>query len=61
MPTPEAARPPLSSAPGKKRGPVFWAFMAVAVLGGGGWLVNFLHHAYLYTETDDAYVAGMCT
>jgi membrane fusion protein, multidrug efflux system len=56
MPTPDTSS---SSSPAqKKRGPAFWAFMAIVVLGGGTWLVSFLHHAYLFTETDDAYLAG---
>ena len=53
--SPTPASPPPAK---KKRGPAFWAIMAVLVLGGGGWLVSFLHHAYLFTETDDAYLAG---
>jgi membrane fusion protein, multidrug efflux system len=56
MPTPDAS--PSSSPAKKKRGPAFWALMGVVVLGGGLWLINFLHHAYLFTETDDAYLAG---
>jgi membrane fusion protein (multidrug efflux system) len=56
MPIPDASPSPTPAK--KKRGPVFWAFMAVVVLGGGTWLVTFLHHAYLYTGTDDAYLSG---
>ncbi len=56
MPTPDSSSslPPAK----KKRSPVFWGFMAVLILGGGAWLISFLHHAYLFTATDDAYLAG---
>ena len=56
MPTPDPSSS--SSLAKKKRGPAFWAFMAVVVIGGGAWLVSFLYHAYLFTGTDDAYLAG---
>jgi membrane fusion protein, multidrug efflux system len=44
--------------PKKKRGPAFWAIVAVAAVGGGIWLAAFIHRAIVYTETDDAYVSG---
>jgi membrane fusion protein, multidrug efflux system len=42
----------------KKRGPAFWAIIAVLAVGGGIWLADFIHRAIVYTETDDAYVSG---
>jgi membrane fusion protein, multidrug efflux system len=42
----------------KRRGPGFWLVVAIAVAGGGAWLVNFVHRAIVYEATDDAYVAG---
>jgi membrane fusion protein, multidrug efflux system len=47
-----------TSADKKKRGPVFWIVVILAVAGGGAWLANFVHHAFIYTETEDAYLAG---
>jgi membrane fusion protein (multidrug efflux system) len=56
----KAASAPSSPAPGqkKKRGPVFWVVVCVAGVIGGGWLASFVHHALVYTDTEDAYVAG---
>src|SRR5471032_3361254 len=56
----KAASAPSSPAPGekKKRGPVFWVVVCVAGAIGCGWLASFVHHALVYTETEDAYVAG---
>jgi membrane fusion protein, multidrug efflux system len=56
MPNPDTSPSPAPAK--KKRGPVFWGFMALLILGGGGWLATFLHHAYLFTATEDAYLAG---
>ena len=42
----------------QKRGPVFWTVVAAVALLGGAWLVNFVHRAVVYEETDDAYLAG---
>jgi len=32
--------------------------MLILAVAAGGWLVNFVHRAIFYRETDDAYVAG---
>ena len=41
-----------------KRGPGFWFTVAVLAIVGGVWLVNFVHRAVVFEETDDAYLAG---
>src|SRR5580658_1058127 len=56
MSNPDALSP--SSRTKKKRRPVLWVVMSTAGVGCGLWLANFLHHAYVFTETDDAYLAG---
>ena len=53
-----SSAPPTGKAPGSsRRGPVFWCVIAAAV-AGCAWLASFAHRAIVYTETDDAYVAG---
>jgi membrane fusion protein (multidrug efflux system) len=52
------ASPPSTTGEKKKRGPAFWAVVGLVVVLGGGWLISFVHHAIVYTETEDAYVAG---
>jgi membrane fusion protein (multidrug efflux system) len=55
---PSSPPQPAASKPGaKRRGPVFW-LVVVAAAGALSWLVSFAHRAIVYTETDDAYVAG---
>jgi membrane fusion protein (multidrug efflux system) len=56
---PSRSLPPVTGGTGKKkRGPVFWVVVTVVVAGGAAWLANFAHRAFVYTETDDAYIAG---
>jgi membrane fusion protein (multidrug efflux system) len=45
-------------APKKRRGPAFWAIVLVLSAAAAVWLVNFVHRAIVFRETDDAYVAG---
>jgi membrane fusion protein (multidrug efflux system) len=56
MSNPDASSPPPPAT--TKRRPVWWVVMSIAGIGGGLWLAHFLHRAYLFTETEDAYVAG---
>ena len=42
----------------KRRGPVFWLVAVVVAAGALWWIGNFLHHAFLFEETDDAYING---
>ncbi|EEF62945.1 HlyD family secretion protein [Pedosphaera parvula] len=37
---------------------VRWVIFSVVILGVLAWVGNFVYHAFLYEETDDAYVAG---
>jgi membrane fusion protein (multidrug efflux system) len=69
-PAHEPAPPPLKAAPvshapatrkaspGQKRGPLFWLVLALLVVGAGLWVANFIHHALVFEETEDAYIEG---
>ena len=42
----------------KRRGPVFWLIVLVLGVAALLWTADFVRHAFLFEETDDAYVNG---
>jgi membrane fusion protein (multidrug efflux system) len=56
---PASHAPAASKSPsGNKRGPLFWVILAILIVAGGLWVANFIHHALVFEETDDAYIDG---
>ena len=55
---PENPAPPASAPPKKKRGPLFYLIVTVCAIAAGIWLVNFIHRAIVFEETDDSYING---
>jgi membrane fusion protein (multidrug efflux system) len=54
---PDAA-PAKAGAQKRGRGPLFRLVVAMAIVAGAIWFANFIHHALVFEETDDAYIDG---
>ena len=59
---PLAAETPAATQPAppakKRRGPVFWVMTILFGVAALLWAANFIQHALVYEETDDAYING---
>jgi len=44
--------------PRRKRGPVFRFLVTLLIIAAALWLANFIHHAIVFEDTDDAYIDG---
>ena len=53
-----AATPPPSPPAKKRRGPVFWLVTIILAVAALLWTADFIHHALVFEETDDAYING---
>ena len=42
----------------KRRGPLFYTIVTVLALAALVWVAEFIHHAVVFEETDDAYING---
>jgi membrane fusion protein (multidrug efflux system) len=55
---PSPAKKSLQGGKQGKRGPLFKVVMGILILAAGLWVVNFIHRALVFEETDDAYIDG---
>ena len=49
---------PRKAAQKRGRGPLFHLTVAVFIIAAGLWAANFIHHAVLFEDTEDAYIDG---